>query len=67
MDSPSETQTSPNPTGPGQSAPFEAKMIFVGPEGIRAGWRLLIYVCIVAVMAVGLFVVLLQVPDFETP
>ncbi len=65
MDSSSETQSSPNPAGPGQSAPFEAKLIFVGPEGIRAGWRLLIYVCIVVVIAVGLFVVLMQVPAFR--
>ncbi len=65
MDSSSETQTSPNPIGSGQSAPFEAKMIFVGPEGIRAGWRLLIYICIVAVIGVGLFVVLGQIPAFR--
>jgi len=65
MDSSSETQSSPNPAGPGQSAPFEAKMIFVGPEGIRAGWRLLIYVCIVAVIGVGLFVILGQIPAFR--
>jgi membrane protease YdiL (CAAX protease family) len=65
VDSSSEAQSSPNPAGTGQRAPFDAKMIFVGPEGIRAGWRLLIYVCIVAVIAVGMFAVLMQIPAFR--
>ena len=65
MDSPSETQPSPPPNGPIQSAPFDPKTIFVGSGGIRAGWRLLIYVCIVAVLIFGSFAVLMQVPAFR--
>lgn len=65
MDSASEAQASSSSGGPGQSAPFDPKTIFVGPQGIRAGWRLLIYVCVVAVIAVALFAVLVQVPAFR--
>lgn len=56
MDPSSEIQTSPDPIGPSQSAPFEPKMIFVGPQGIRAGWRLAIYIALV--VALGFVVVL---------
>lgn len=66
MDSSSETQPTQSPTpppgGPVQSAPFDPKTIFVGTGGIRAGWRLLIYICIVAVLTAGLFVILTRVP-----
>jgi uncharacterized protein len=66
MDSPSETQPTRRPTPPPgdpvQSAPFDPKTIFVGSGGIRAGWRLLIYICIVAVLTAGLFVILTRVP-----
>jgi uncharacterized protein len=69
MDSPSETQPTPSPTpapgDPSPSVPFDPKTIFVGTGGIRAGWRLLIYICIVVVLAVAMFGALLQIPIFR--
>jgi membrane protease YdiL (CAAX protease family) len=70
MDSPSESQPTPIPRpaagDPGPNAPFDPKTIFVGSAGIRAGWRLLIYVCIVAVLAFGMFAALMMIPPFRT-
>jgi uncharacterized protein len=65
MDSSSETQPTPSPAGPGQSAPFDPKTIFVGSGGIRAGWRLLIYICIVVGLAFGMFAALMMIPPFR--
>jgi|HubBroStandDraft_6_1064221.scaffolds.fasta_scaffold52977_2 membrane protease YdiL (CAAX protease family) len=69
MDSPSETQPTaspiPPPVDPTQRGSFDPKTIFVGTSGIRAGWRFLIYICIVVGLAVALFGVLLQVPLFR--
>ena len=65
MDSSSEMQPTPSPAGPGQNAPFDPKTIFVGSGGIRAGWRLAIYICLVVAIAFPLFAALLQIPAFR--
>lgn len=66
MDPSSEPQQPSSSAGStGQSASFDPKTIFVGSDGIRAGWRLLIYICVVAVIVVALFAALMQVPVFR--
>lgn len=65
MSSSSEIQPTPGSGSPAQNVPFEAKAIFLGPQGIRAGWRLLIYFCIVAVILFGLFAALMRIPAFN--
>ncbi len=69
MDAPSETQPAaspiPPPVDPTQRGSFDPKTIFVGASGIRAGWRLLIYVCILVALSVGAFAVLMHVPVFR--
>lgn len=66
MDPSSEPQQPPASAGStSQSASFDPKTIFVGPSGIRAGWRLLIYLCVVLVIAFAIFAALAQVPAFQ--
>jgi uncharacterized protein len=50
MNSAGEIQPTPNAGGTGQSAPFDPKMIFMGPQGIRVGWRFTIYIALVIVI-----------------
>ena len=72
MDSPSETQPTaspiPPPVDPTQRGPFDPKTIFVGTSGIRAGWRLCIYICTrrrARLSCSSQFCC--KSPDFETP
>jgi uncharacterized protein len=47
MNATGDTQPTPDDGGSGQGAPFDPKTIFVGPQGIRAGWRFTIYIALV--------------------
>lgn len=49
----------PLPTPP---APNSLRQIFVGPSGIRAGWRFLIFVAVMAVLAVFFGAIIFNVP-----
>jgi membrane protease YdiL (CAAX protease family) len=40
------------------------RTIFLGPNGLRAGWRLLVFFCLVAAMSAGLNFVLHHIPSF---
>jgi CAAX protease family protein len=53
----SQTQTTP-PDSPKQSSDSARGEIFVGPNGLRAGWRLLIFVAIVCFLFFALGLVL---------
>lgn len=64
MDSTSESPAPSNAGAPRQNAPFEPKMIFVGSDGIRPGWRLMIYIAVVGVIGFAIFAPLLQIPAF---
>src|SRR5271166_1203082 len=51
------TLTSPEPPRPGLRNGSALKNIFVGPNGLRAGWRLLIFIGIVCVLVVAVGIV----------
>ncbi len=55
--------TEPNAARPPRSA---GSNIFVGPDGIRAGWRLLIFVAIFAALAGALNFTLHHIPAIQT-
>ena len=60
-------QPAPAPAAPppGGDAGATIHSIFLGPNGIRAGWRLLIFIAIFAVIAAGIQFVLLHIPYFK--
>jgi uncharacterized protein len=62
MDSPSETQPAPSPGG--ASGPFDPKTIFVGENGMRAGWRLCIYIALVVGIGFVVIAALQPLPRF---
>jgi uncharacterized protein len=55
-------QPAPNPT---PAKPSIIHTIFLGPNGIRAGWRLLIFLCIFQLLGHGLNFVLHHIPAVD--
>jgi uncharacterized protein len=61
-------QPNPDPgslAAPPPSAPSSARAVFVGPDGIRAGWRILIFLLLVALFSVALNFCLSHIPAFD--
>jgi uncharacterized protein len=52
--SPIPSDTVPVETTPPPTPSFSIRTIFIGPSGIRAGWRLLMYLAMVAITALAL-------------
>lgn len=63
-DWPQPNSAPPSPP-PGGDAGATMRSIFLGPNGIRSGWRLLIFLAVFAVIAAGLQFVLYHVPYFK--
>jgi uncharacterized protein len=64
MNSSSEIQPTPDAGGSGPRPQSDFKMIFVGRQGIRAGWRLGIYLSLVIGIGFAMFAALLQIRGF---
>lgn len=60
-----QPNSAPAAPPPGGDAGATMRSIFLGPNGIRAGWRLLIFLAIFAVVVSGLQFVLIHIPYFK--
>lgn len=60
-----QPSSAPAAPPPGGDAGTTIRSIFLGPNGIRAGWRLLIFLAIFAAIAAGMQFVLAHIPYFK--
>ncbi|MGH9756397.1 MAG: lysostaphin resistance A-like protein [Candidatus Acidiferrales bacterium] len=60
-----QPNSAPAAPPPGGDAGATIRSIFLGPSGIRAGWRLLIFIAVFAAAAMGIQFVLVHIPYFK--